>query len=137
MARRPTRGGKTVSRFEGTEELLQNLDRYEKRIVNKHLREGYEAAGEIVRSDAEGRAPVLTGHLEGSMLLTWVPGRRYVKVGPAADAYYGEFQEFGTSRHAAQPFLRPALDSRKHQAFDAIAGELSKASDWLDVRRGS
>lgn len=136
MPRRPTRGGKTVARFEGTEELLQNLDRYEKRIVNKHLREGYEAGGEIVRSEAEGRAPVLTGLLEGSMLLEWVPRRRYVRVGPARDAYYGEFQEFGTSRHAAQPFLRPALDSRKGHVFDAIADELSKAQDFLEARRG-
>lgn len=131
------RGGKTVSRFEGTEALLQNLDRYEKRIVNKHLREGFESGGEIVRAEAENRAPVLTGLLEGSMLLEWVPRRRYVRVGPARDAYYGEFQEFGTSRHAAQPFLRPALDSRKGQVFDVIADELSKASDFLEVRRSS
>ena len=136
MPRRPTRGGRTVARFEGAEELLQNLDRYEKRIVNKHLRAGFEGGGEIVRADAESRAPVLTGHLEGSMLLEWVPRRRYVRVGPARDAYYGEFQEFGTSHHAAQPFLRPAIDSRKGQVFDVIADELSKASDFLEVRRG-
>lgn len=35
------------------------------------------------------------------------------------DPFYWIFQEFGTARHAAKPFLRPAFEAKKQQAVDA------------------
>lgn len=46
-------------------------------------------------------------------------------------AFYGRFVEFGTSKMAAQPFLRPAYDAARRQALQAaqarMAAEVKKA----------
>ena len=45
------------------------------------------------------------------------------------DTWYWRFQEFGTSRHAAQPFMRPALSNNK----DAVEAEFKRSfSEELD-----
>ena len=46
-------------------------------------------------------------------------------------AFYGRFLEFGTSKMAAKPFLRPAYDAARAKAMDAVKqrmqAEVSKA----------
>lgn len=46
-------------------------------------------------------------------------------------AFYGRFLEFGTSKMAAKPFLRPAFDAAQAKALDAVKqrmqAEVSKA----------
>jgi HK97 gp10 family phage protein len=39
-------------------------------------------------------------------------------------AFYWRFIEFGTSRMAAKPFMRPAFDSSKQTAREAIKNKL-------------
>lgn len=41
-------------------------------------------------------------------------------------AFYGRFLEFGTSRMAAKPFLRPAYEAMKKQAAEAARAVLLK-----------
>ena len=47
-------------------------------------------------------------------------------------AFYGRFVEFGTSRMAAKPFLRPAYDAARAKALQAVqermAAEVNKAT---------
>lgn len=47
-------------------------------------------------------------------------------------AFYGRFVEFGTSKMAAKPFLRPAYDAARQKALkaaeDRLAAELKKAT---------
>ena len=45
---------------------------------------------------------------------------------PCQDAWYWRFVEFGTRKMAARPFLRPALESRRRQAVDAIKQRLTQ-----------
>ena len=42
------------------------------------------------------------------------------------DLYYGRFKEFGTSKMAATPFLRPAFESQKENAVKAIGQKLDE-----------
>lgn len=60
-------------------------------------------------------------HSLTSMHIVTVRGRK--KDGYAAR--YGRLQEFGTVHHPPQPFLRPAFDTKKRAAVDAMkkAGE--------------
>ncbi|WWO60443.1 hypothetical protein [Stenotrophomonas phage SOVA965] len=51
------------------------------------------------------------------------------RLNPGGDTWYWRFLEFGTSEHAAKPFLRPALASSAEQALSVI---VSSASDELD-----
>ena len=45
------------------------------------------------------------------------------------DAYYWRFLEFGTSKMAKRPFLRPAFESAKTGAADKIKSQLAIAID--------
>jgi HK97 gp10 family phage protein len=40
------------------------------------------------------------------------------------DAYYYKFIEFGTSKMAARPFMRPAFEAMKGQALDAMRDKM-------------
>jgi HK97 gp10 family phage protein len=50
-------------------------------------------------------------------------------VGPDREHFYAQFLEFGTSKYAARPFLRPAWDSTKDQVLADFSGLLWKAID--------
>lgn len=41
--------------------------------------------------------------------------------------YYGYYQEYGTKKMPAQPFLRPAADAKKGEAGAAIEGVINAA----------
>lgn len=45
-------------------------------------------------------------------------------LGILEDAFYGRFPEFGTSKMAAQPFMRPAFESQKENAVAAFSDSL-------------
>ena len=45
---------------------------------------------------------------------------RKVDAGGKFDAYYWRYVEFGTSRMAARPFLRPSFEVKKEEAIGAI-----------------
>ena len=51
-------------------------------------------------------------------------GKKYTVEG---EAYYWRFLEFGTSKMAAKPFLRPAFESRKNNALEVIQKKLADA----------
>ena len=61
-----------------------------------------EAAAQIVARLAAAGAPRLTGHMAASVD---EDGGQVV-----VDTPYAVYQEYGTRRHAAQPFLRPAKE---------------------------
>jgi HK97 gp10 family phage protein len=68
------------------------------------LRLGYR-----VQSEARKLCPVDTGRLRASIDVKSGRDARgpYVEVGTNVD--YGPFVEYGTSKSAAQPYMRPAL----------------------------
>lgn len=76
-----------------------------------------------VEADAKERAPVDTGALKNSIHSTL--GRLSNIVGTGIE--YAIYQEFGTYRMAAHPFLIPALE-RHRAAFLAAWKQLFKSS---------
>jgi len=134
----------------GLRELQDALQQLGPRVARKHLRRSVIAAGRLVRDDAKGRAPqyhgsVAKGHPPPGTLKRAIaaarsnsnsgPGKEVVNIyvrqfggtgskGVKAysklDAYYWRWVEFGTSKMAAQPFLRPAFDTNKERCVDTI-----------------
>jgi len=45
------------------------------------------------------------------------------------DTYYWRYLEFGTSKMAARPFMRPALESSKDAVMDEFFNEMTKVID--------
>lgn len=96
-----------------------------------------QAVAEPVRKLAEDRAPRRTGRLAGSIIAKTLVKRKnvcVVGIGPTKDAFHGLFQELGTSRHAAQPFLRPSFDERKESSKTGITDGLREAVEGVAGR---
>lgn len=51
-----------------------------------------------------------------------VVGKKYEK---QSSTYYWRFKEFGTKKMPADPFLRPAFESKKEEAMNVIASTLA------------
>lgn len=81
----------------------------------------------LIVNEAKARVRVRTGHLRRTIHyeIRQVGDRVTVSIG--ADADYAIFQEMGTSRMAAHPYIRPALDLMRAQAIAAMRMEMMKA----------
>ena len=84
----------------GLERLTKEMEPRAEQVLS-------DAAFEI-ETEAKMNAPVLTGALRNS-IHTENTGRLSRTVGDAVD--YGIFQELGTSKMSAQPFLVPAVEA--------------------------
>lgn len=59
------------------------------------------------------------------------------KSNPGGDTWYWRFLEFGTSKIAAKPFMRPALENNMAAAADMFVSEYSKAITRAIARAGN
>jgi HK97 gp10 family phage protein len=130
----------------GLKELNQTLQQLPVKLERNILRGAIRAGANVIVEDARRRAPVLSvfdprrvfGALAKSIRVRGVQSKNGVLVGGVfaggvadvgrgkekvqADAFYARFVEYGTSKMAARPFLRPAIDSKTPAAIDATAG---------------
>lgn len=120
-------------------------NKLQKQIARKAIAEG----AEIIRKEALSRVSVRTGLLKSNIIkkslrsrnpgrVSYVVGARRAKAvygntkanvrkGRAGKSYWGKSSsyyahmvEFGTRKMRARPFLRPAFESKKNAAFEAI-----------------
>lgn len=143
-------------KVEGLSELVEKMRELPKNIARNALRAGVYAGAKVVQEDAKRRAPVYTGPisaghppagtLKRSIIMKQIReesgpqqqvfyvmvryGKKYRKQGKkgnlSQDAYYWRFVEFGTASQPAHPFMRPAFESTKMQAVEAIAAKLGE-----------
>jgi HK97 gp10 family phage protein len=124
-------------KLEGPSQLLQQLNKLSNYASKQAQREMLRSAAEPIRKEMEALAPHEPGKpdLRDSMVISTARGQDSqevaMAVGPHRGGFYGSFQEFGTSRHAAQPFARPAFDKRAPDALDILADEI-----WFSIRHG-
>jgi HK97 gp10 family phage protein len=101
----------------GSETLRRNLARLAGAERRQAQADGLEAGARIVETHAKLVAPVDTGFLRNSIQVDSVTP---VEAIIAPHTEYAEFVEFGTSRQAAQPYMRPALDEHEREILGAI-----------------
>jgi len=126
----------------GLSELLQNLRTLPGKVQAKALQRAVGAGAEVIRAEAELRAPVHTGKIgkahppagtlkksvyKARLLDECTATRETWQVNVRKKAYYAHMVEFGTVKMAPRPFMRPAWDSKKDDALDAIRTKLSEA----------
>lgn len=75
---------------------------------DKAIEQALTAIGIQCRDYAARKAPVDTGNLRNSIVFKVDSPSDSVIIGTNVE--YGKYQEFGTSRMKAQPYLRPAVD---------------------------
>jgi HK97 gp10 family phage protein len=120
-------------RIDGLDRLEQVLEQLAPREAKLALRRAAKAGMKIVQEAIEEHAPRDTGHLAESINIGSevgggdgddATGSIAVKVGPAGDAYYALFQEFGTRFQQAQPFMTPAYEENKDAVIETCVTEL-------------
>ena len=97
-------------------------------IITKASGPGLQAAlmegGKLIESACKQQAPVDTGRLRAS-ITTAAAGEDSVIVAPHVD--YAMYQEFGTYKMAAQPFMKPGFESSRDAALAHIKAKLAAA----------
>lgn len=139
-------------RLEGGEALAAALNALPDRVRGTTLRAALMEAAEPMRATAARLAPYAPGapdlkanigisratrigSVGGGRWRAKVEGEEAVAVGPTQKFFYGLFQEYGTTRHGAQPFLRPAFDAEAGQAVRILAARLWTALAARGVSR--
>lgn len=138
----------------GLAELGEALKSFSEKIGKRHLwRATYDAA-RVIEEEAIRRAPVRTGAMRDAIAIFrrrekdpstahYAIGVRKIRYKKAekqvlrvlrganqrakviGDAYYWRFNEFGTVRMPARPFLRPAYETRKDAALERFRESLA------------
>lgn len=123
--------------------VLQGLDQFDRALKQlslvtqgQLLKQAVKKGAELIREEAENRAPRDTGTLAEEEIVSVVAGESNafeatVKIGPSKKAFYGFFQEFGTAHHAAQPFLMPSFEEKQDEALQVVSDELRKAVEKI------
>lgn len=115
--------------FDGRD-LLAGLQQLSDRVSRRVQREVLKDAAEPTRARMAQTAPHEPGKpdLRDQMVISNARGqdRREIAiaVGPTRAGFYGSFQEYGTSRHVAQPFARPSFEVTVSAAVGQIASGL-------------
>jgi HK97 gp10 family phage protein len=79
-----------------------------------------------VQNGARRRAPVDTGRLRNSITHETTPNGLAARVGTNVE--YAPFQEFGTRRNAARPFLFPAMEQERPKFLKRLESALKKTA---------
>lgn len=95
--------------IQGLDKLLEQFDN----ISNLDLSDAINGALQIIADASSSNAPVDTGDLRDSHEV--VDGELIISAPYSLDV------EFGTIHMAAQPYLRPAIDSTQSQVLSLLA----------------
>jgi len=106
----------------GSSELRRNLNRLRGNERRQAQQDGLDAGARIVETHAKVYCPVDTGTLRNSIMVDEVTPDKAV-IAPHTD--YAEHVEFGTSRMAAQPYMRPALDQHEGEILAAVEATIA------------
>lgn len=91
--------------------------------VDQAIKRGLEICGGNAESYAKRLCPVDTGRLRNSITHAQLDERTEV-IG--TNVSYGVFQELGTVKMRARPFLRPAAEGHSSEYKTILQNELSK-----------
>jgi len=123
--------GKITFEIKGAKEMEAALKDFGPKVASRLGDRALRAAARPIIKDAKLRVPVRTGELRRSITaVTASRGRRdnqrQVQIGfKRPTSARAHLVEFGTSKMAAQPFMRPALDTQAAAALQAMAETLA------------
>lgn len=118
-------------RIEGLDELEKQFDRLIDTSKKKVMQKALNAAAAPIKKEAKAKAPMKTGLLKKSIRSKQMKHTEKPSVGiyVAGKAYYWWFIENGTSKMAAAPFLRPAVDAKYEEGVNKFKEKLKVEID--------
>ena len=120
-----------------TKALLKALEQFPQNIQKNVLTGAVRAGATVISKAAKENVPKKTRTLEKSIgvIKRKTKDKSSVKFsvsprrGGKNDGFYAHMVEFGTSKMAAQPFMRPAFDGQNDQSITAAKEYLAKRID--------
>jgi HK97 gp10 family phage protein len=117
--------------LEGFEELGDKLQAI-RGALKKELNKALEDTAEVVRDTAQQNAPVDTGTLMNSIEMVLENlGTYMAEAAVGTDLHYAPYQEFGTYKMQAQPYLRPAFDNNKSYIINRFEEAIKSAASQV------
>jgi HK97 gp10 family phage protein len=116
----------------GTEQLATKFRRLQFAMRGDILVAAASVGAEVIKAESKNIVPVDTGNLRASITseeTSRSDTSASVAVGYGKQAPYGKYVELGTSRMAAQPFLRPPMTTHRDQAIRAVTDSLKRQID--------
>ena len=103
-----------------------NVANYVKTAANFDRLRAFQRAGLAVETSARLKAPYRTGHLRRNIVSEATENQAEIGVDLNV-VPYAWYQEAGTSRMRAHPYLRPGLASRRESIVSIFKDEISKS----------
>jgi HK97 gp10 family phage protein len=128
--------GLSQTKVSGLSELEASFKEFIPKAARKAFRNAGFVASQIWVDSMEELAPVrhssgpgrepgfLRGSIGASVRVSAANEALIVHVGPSKAAYYGGFNEFGTSHMAAHPFMRPTFQNHQDDVLAVFVDEL-------------
>lgn len=121
--------------LQGDRELIEKLEGLPPRLTKKLTTSAMRKAAKPILDEAKRIVPVRTGTLRKSIRIRALKRSRrrfgvQVITGEGffkGKTFYGGMVEYGTSRQAAQPFMRPAAKRKVGEVRRVFNEELAKA----------
>lgn len=117
-------------RVDGGKELAATLRALPTATSRNIRRDALEAAAEPMVAVARRLAPHepgppdLRANIEFQHIKATTKTESRLTWGPLRGFYYGYYQEWGTTRHPAQPFMRPAFDQNRERSLALMVRSL-------------
>lgn len=117
---------KVKAELKGMDELMKRIEEMGRKgaiVENKALKE----AGQVLAKAMKSEAPRRTGRLAESIEVSGVrtkKGNKRVEVGPTV--FYARFNEMGTSKMGANPFMARSFNSNKAKLQALMKAEIRK-----------
>ncbi len=129
----------------GDKQLLANLNALAPKVKKRIMKPAMRKGGQVIAKRAKLKIPKRSGFLRKALrALPTKNGNVKIYVNPKVSGWYKEefvrpakyahLVEFGTQTAEAKPFLRPALNEGKNDAFQAVTAEAQKRFDKLNVQ---
>lgn len=140
----------------GWRELEAKMKQLGPKITTRAVRYALVKGAQVVRDEAKKQAPMATGTLrkaiyvkkqnkenpfKENVILGVRHGRKMWKkkkeggFNKSKDAFYWKWHEFGTNKMKETPFMRPAFESKKMEAYNKIKSVLTQKITQI-VRTG-
>jgi len=123
--------------IKGVKELLHSLKQFPQNIQKNVITGAIRAGCKPIVNSAKSYVPVDSGNLKKSIGIVKRKSRDKTKIRFSVtprrkgkyDGFYAHIVEFGTSKMAAQPFMRPAYESQDNESIDEVKKYMAKRID--------
>jgi len=120
----------------GEAELTAALKSLEPKIAKRLMTKAMRPAAQIIRHEIQARSPIKSGQLKRSFKIRAMPRSRKrfgIEIRSEEKDFKGTFitafQEYGTSKMPARPFMQPAFEATKDQAHAKLVEGLKQLVD--------